>query len=186
MTSTLLTAGPIVVRDWRADDAEALALRANDRRVWLGLRDAFPHPYGLDDAQTFIRMAMHMSPRTFFAIEVDGRLAGGIGYVLHGDVERVGAEVGYWLAPEYWGRGIATTALRLVTRRAFTAHPELRRLYALPFATNAASARVLEKAGYQREGVLRQSAIKDGRVLDQFMYALLRDESEATRHGSEP
>jgi ribosomal-protein-alanine N-acetyltransferase len=182
---TTLAAGSIVLRDWQESDAAELAVQANDRRVWLGLRDAFPHPYGLDDARTFIRTALAMSPRTFFAIEVDGRVAGGIGYVLHGDVERVAAEVGYWLAPEYWGRGIATTALRLLTRHAFAANPELRRLYALPFATNAASARVLEKVGYQREGVLRQSAIKDGRVLDQFMYALLRGEGEGARQTGE-
>ena len=93
------------------------------------------------------------------------------------DVERIGAEVGYWLGRAFWGRGIATAALRLLTAHAFAADPELRRLWAVPFVTNVASARVLEKAGYTREGTLRQSAIKDGRVLDQFMYAILRDEA---------
>src|SRR5689334_9587161 len=91
---------------------------------------------------------------------------------LQSDVERIGAEVGYWLGREFWGRGIATTALRLLTAHAFRTQPELRRLYAVPYATNAASARVLEKAGYVREGTLRQSAIKDGQVLDQWMYSI--------------
>jgi RimJ/RimL family protein N-acetyltransferase len=171
-----LRAGSTLVRPWRVDDAADLAAQANDRRVWLGLRDAFPHPYALNDAHAFIGLAMSMTPQAFLAIEQGGRLAGGIGYVLHGDVERVGAEVGYWLGHEFWGRGIATTAVRLISGHAFAANPELRRLYAMPYATNAASARVLEKAGYLREGILRQSAIKDGRVLDQFMYAVLRDE----------
>ena len=167
--------GPIVVREWEEADAEAVVRPANDRRVWLGLRDAFPHPYGIEDGKRFIAKARAMTPRTFFAIEVEGRVAGGIGYTLHSDVERIGAEVGYWLGQEFWGRGIATTALRLLTAHAFRAHPELQRLWAVPYATNAASARVLEKAGYVREGTLRRSAIKDGRVLDQWMYAIVRD-----------
>jgi ribosomal-protein-alanine N-acetyltransferase len=173
---TVLASGSIVLRDWLENDAGELAVQANDRRVWLGLRDAFPHPYSIDDAQAFIRLARGMSPRTFLAIAVGGRVAGGIGYILHGDVERVSAEVGYWLGHSYWGRGIATAAVTLLTRHAFAAHPELTRLYATPYATNLASARVLEKAGYRLEAVLRQSVIKDGRVLDQLIYAVLRDE----------
>ena len=176
MTTIERRAGSIVVRDWRATDDQDVAAQANDRRVWLGLRDGFPHPYSIDDARAFIARALAMSPRTFLAIEVDGRIAGGIGYVLHTDIERINAEVGYWLGHAYWGRGIATTAVRLLTAHAFAANPELRRLYAMPLVNNVASARVLEKAGYRREGVLRQNVIKDGQVLDQFMYALLRDE----------
>jgi RimJ/RimL family protein N-acetyltransferase len=167
--------GPIVVREWEEADAAAVAEQANDRRVWLGLRDAFPHPYGIEDGQRFIAMARAMTPRTYFVIEVEGRVAGGIGYTLHSDVERIGAEVGYWLGHEFWGRGIATAALRLLTAHAFQANPELRRLWAVPYATNAASARVLEKAGYTREGTLRRSAIKDGQILDQWMYAIVRE-----------
>lgn len=171
-----LRAGSTVVREWQAADAESLALQANDRRVWLGLRDAFPHPYGIEDARRFIERARQMSPRTWFAIEAVGRVAGGIGYTEHPDVERIGAEVGYWLGCEFWGQGIATAALRLVTAHAFRVNAELRRLYAVPYSSNPASARVLAKAGYRREGTLRQSAIKDGQVLDQWMYAILRDE----------
>jgi len=171
-----LAAGPAVVREWRREDAPGLAPLANDRRVWLGLRDAFPNPYGLEDARQFIAMASAKTPPTFFAITLSGAVAGGIGYTLHPDVERIGAEVGYWLGFEYWGRGIATRALEAVTRHAFAAHPELRRLYAVPYASNPASARVLTKAGYRCEGTLRESAIKDGQVLDQWMYSILRRE----------
>lgn len=168
--------GSTVIREWRQADAADLARLADDREIWLGLRDLFPHPYGIGDALGFIALAGRMDPRTYFAIDVDGELAGGIGYTRHTDVERIGAEVGYWLGRAFWGRGIATAALRLLTARAFAADPELRRLWAVPFVTNIASARVLEKAGYTREGTLRQSAIKDGRVLDQFMYAIVRDD----------
>ncbi len=171
-----LRSGQTVVREWQDADAEPLVPLADDRRVWLGLRDAFPHPYGIEDARRFIAMARAKSPPTFFAITVGGQLAGGIGYSPQADVERIGAEVGYWVAHAHWGRGVATEALRLLTEHAFAANPELRRLWAVPYATNDASARVLEKAGYRREGTLRQSVIKDGRVLDQWMYAILRGE----------
>jgi RimJ/RimL family protein N-acetyltransferase len=171
-----MRAGSTILREWREADAEPLAVQANDRRVWLGLRDAFPHPYDIDDARGFIGMAKKMSPQTFFAIEEQGSVAGGIGFVLKEDVERIGAEVGYWLGTQYWGRGIATTALRLLARHAFATRPELMRLWAVPFTSNVASARVLEKAGFGREGTLRHSAIKAGRVHDQHMYAILRDE----------
>ena len=109
------------------------------------------------------------------AIEVAGHVAGGIGYTRHEDVERVSAEVWYWLGVSFWGRGIATAALQALSEHAFATHGELTRLYAVPFSWNPASARVLEKAGYRREAILRQSVIKDGQVLDQWMYALLRD-----------
>ena len=173
-----LNAGPAIIRSWRPSDAAGLARQANDRRVWLGMRDAFPHPYSLEDAQRFIAKALGMSPETYLAIEVSGAVAGGIGYTLHVDVERVAAEVGYWLGVEYWGRGIATAALGVLTRHAFLSHQELQRLYAVPFSSNPTSGRVLSKAGYRPEGTLRQSVIKAGQILDQWMYAILRDEFE--------
>jgi RimJ/RimL family protein N-acetyltransferase len=167
----------VTLREWADEDAPELARLANDRRIWLGLRDAFPHPYALGDAHRFIQHARSMTPRTYFAILVDDRLAGGIGYTLRGDVERIGAEVGYWVAVEFWGRGVASAAVRRITDLAFATHPELRRLYAIPYGTNRASARVLEKAGYTLEGTLRESAIKDCQVLDQLMYSILRREA---------
>lgn len=173
----------VSLRPWQPSDRQALADLANDRRIAINLRDVFPCPYSVADADRFIAMARGMEPQTLFAIEAAGRLAGGIGYTRRTDVERIAAEVGFWLGVPFWGRGIATHAVRLVTARAFSLHPELRRLYALPFASNAASARVLEKAGYRREAVLRQSAIKEGVVQDQWLYVLLRDEFERDRTG---
>jgi RimJ/RimL family protein N-acetyltransferase len=165
-----------VVRAWRPADAASLARHANDRRIWLNLRDRFPHPYTLADAHAFITMATAMSPVTFFAIAIDGKAVGGIGYTLHEDVERVSAEIGYWLGTAFWGQGIMTSALVGVTRHAFERHADLRRIYAVPFAWSDASMRVLQKAGYQLEGRMRQSVVKDGKVTDQLMYAILREE----------
>lgn len=169
--------GGAAVRDWRKGDAPSLARHANDRRIWLNLRDAFPHPYGAEDARAFLRMVAAMDPRTFFAITVDDEAVGGIGYTPHHDVERVSAEIGYWLGAAFWGRGITTAALTAVTAYAFERHADLRRIYAVPYAWNPASARVLEKAGYRLEGRMRQSAIKDGQVVDQLLYAILRSEA---------
>jgi RimJ/RimL family protein N-acetyltransferase len=133
-----------VVRPWRDDDVASLARHANDRRIWLNLRDRFPHPYGASDAEAFIAMAKAMSPMTFFAIAVDGEAVGGIGYTLHEDVERASAEIGYWLGVSFWGRGIMTAALIAVTRYAFERHDVLRRIYAVPFVSSSASVRVLD------------------------------------------
>jgi [ribosomal protein S5]-alanine N-acetyltransferase len=172
----LITLSGFAVRDWQPDDAPSLARHANDRRIWLNMRDAFPHPYTVADAEAFLAFVADMQPRSYFAIARGDQAIGGIGYTLRSDVERISAEIGYWLGIAFWGRGIMTAALRAVTAYAFREHPELRRLYAVPYAGSAASVRVLEKAGYRCEGRMRQSAIKDGRITDQLLYAIVRDE----------
>jgi RimJ/RimL family protein N-acetyltransferase len=167
-----------VVRSWRTTDAETLARYADNRKIWLNLRDAFPNPYTVRDARDFIASVRHRTPETTFAIDVGGEAIGSVGFVLRLDVERVSAEIGYWLAEPFWGRGIATEALVAVTDYAITTH-KLTRIYALPFAWNAASCRVLEKAGYQLEARLRRSAIKDGAITDQMQYAFVVPETAA-------
>ena len=160
------------VRSWRAADLEPLVRYANNRKIAMNLRDRFPHPYTKADGQRFIRAMRHADPETAFAIVVDGEAAGGIGFVLQQDVDRASAEIGYWLGEPFWGRGIATEALLAVTRYAVDTHG-LTRVFALPFAHNTASCRVLEKADYVLEARLRRSAIKDGKILDQFQYAFI-------------
>jgi RimJ/RimL family protein N-acetyltransferase len=163
------------VRSWRAGDVPSLVAHADNRRIWINLRDRFPHPYTKADAQAYIRFVRGMNPETFFAITVHDEAVGSIGYVLQHDVERVSAEVGYWLGETFWGRGIATDALRTITRYAIERH-QLTRVFALPFAYNTASCRVLEKAGYVLEARLRRSAIKDGVIQDQCQYAFYAPE----------
>jgi ribosomal-protein-alanine N-acetyltransferase len=166
------------LRPWRMDDAPSLVEHASDRRVSRNMRDVFPYPYGPADAERFLSIATAMTPQTFFAIAVDEAAVGGIGVVLHTDVERVSAEIGYWLGTAFKGRGVTTAAVRATTAFAFREFDYLARVYAVPFAWNDASARVLEKAGYRLEGRLRRSAIKDGEVVDQLMYSILREEHE--------
>lgn len=160
------------VRSWETGDVESLTRYADNVKIWLNLRDAFPHPYTKQNARDWVRFARSKEPETSFAIVVDNHAIGGIGFILHPDVERVSAEIGYWIGEPYWGRGIVCDALRAVTEYAMKTHG-LTRVYALPFARNAASCRVLEKAGFVLEGRLRKSAIKDGVVIDQMQYAFI-------------
>jgi [ribosomal protein S5]-alanine N-acetyltransferase len=158
------------VRRFVVADAASIAREANDRRIWLQLRDLFPHPYHVADAESYISRVAAEDPPLSLAIVVDGRAAGGVGLQPMTDVNRRTAEIGYWIGTAFWGRGIATEAVSLVTDWAFGAHGLLR-IFAQPFAHNQASRRVLEKAGYELEGTMRCSAVKDGEVRDQCLYA---------------
>ena len=169
-----IVAATCVLRAARAADADSIARHANDRDIWLNLRDAFPHPYTRENAEGYIAHVSAQSPRTSFLISVDGEAVGSIALKPGSDVERVGAELGYWLARRYWGRGIMTDAVRATTTYAVDTL-RLHRIFAMPFVHNGASARVLEKAGYVREALMRRSAIKDGKLLDQYLYAAYDD-----------
>lgn len=158
------------LRSFRESDAETLALHANNRNIWLNMRDAFPHPYLEDHAREFIRTSLEALPESQFAITVDGKPVGAIGFRLHEDMERVSAEVGYWLSESLWGRGIVTEVLVAMTQYAIKAFG-LTRIYAMPLEWNPSSMRVLEKAGYKLEVRMKRSAIKDGKIVDQFLYA---------------
>jgi ribosomal-protein-alanine N-acetyltransferase len=160
------------IRSWRWSDLESLVTHANNRNIWLNLRDRFPHPYTTRDGSAFLKHTRDQRPETAFAIVVNGAAAGGIGFQLRGDVERVSAEIGYWLGEPFWGRGITTEALVAVTGYAIATHG-LTRVFAVPFAWNTASCRVLEKAGYVLEARMRRSAVKDGVITDQLQYAFI-------------
>lgn len=174
----MIDCGVCSIRPWMSGDEVSLRRHADDREIWLNLRDRFPHPYTEHDARRWIEVASTADPLTNFAIEVGGEAVGGIGLVLHDDIERVSAEIGYWSGRTYWGRGIMTAAVRGLTRYGFQ-NFDLTRIYAVPFARNVASCRVLEKAGYVREGMMRRSAVKDGVVLDQILYAATDEEYRA-------
>jgi ribosomal-protein-alanine N-acetyltransferase len=149
-------------------DADAVVRHANNVNVARQLRDRFPHPYSRANAQAFLKMST--SDSTNLAIDVGGEAVGAIGYVAGTDVERFSAEIGYWLGEAHWGRGIATEALVLVSEHVFRT-ANLLRLFALPFADNQGSIRVLEKGGYVREAILKSSSVKYGAPRDQALYA---------------
>jgi ribosomal-protein-alanine N-acetyltransferase len=152
-----------------------LILYANNRNIWINLRDRFPYPYTAADADQWIRQATEEAPQTHFAIVIGKSMIGGIGLEPGTDIFQRSAEIGYWLGEPFWGRGIATEAVRAITNYAFSTF-NLCRIYAGVFEWNPASMRVLEKAGYMREGRLTKSVFKDGRVIDQFLYAMIRED----------
>ena len=166
-----LDCGYCVLRPWNEGDKSSLVRHANNYEVWCHMRDQFPHPYTREAADEWIALVEQRSPQTYFAVEAHGEAVGGIGLTLKSDVERCSAEIGYWLGEAVWGRGIATAAVQALTDYGFKVLG-LIRIFAVPFANNLASMRVLEKAGYVREGVMRRSAIKEGVVLDQVLYAI--------------
>lgn len=164
-----------VLRPWRKADLEALVEAANNRNVSRTLRDRFPFPYTRDAAEAFLAKQSPIESEIAWCIEVEGRVAGGLGLHRGSDVSRLTAELGYWLAEPFWGRGIATAAVRAAVPYAFATLP-LERIEAYAFANNPASIRVLEKAGFTCEGRLRRSVIKGGEILDSLVYSVLRGE----------
>ena len=119
---------------------------------------------------------------TSFGVIVDGQAAGGVSLTLGQDIERRSAEIGYWLGRAYWGRGVITDAVRAATRYAFE-ELGMARVFAVPFVRNPASARVLEKAGYLNEGRMHWSALKDGELLDQWLFAAYHEQDPPLRAG---
>lgn len=162
-----------MLRSWHDSDASTISRYANNRKIWQNLRDGFPYPYTLSDAQTFIKTALENDPEALFAIATPQEAIGSIGLTIGADVHRFTAEIGYWLAEPYWGQGIMTGAVRVLVEHAFN-HLRLVRVSAEPYASNRASVRVLEKAGFQYEGCLKDSAFKNGKIRDQLAYARTR------------
>lgn len=166
------------LRPLRPEDAQSLAHYGNNHNVWRNLRDRFPHPLTVSDTQRYIDSVLNQSPETYFAIEADGQAVGVIGLALAEGERRHSAELGYWLGEPYWGRGIITNAVKAVTEYAIK-ELGLSRIESYVFSWNPASARVLEKFGFQREGVLRKSVIKDGVLLDRWLYAYLAGQGDS-------
>jgi ribosomal-protein-alanine N-acetyltransferase len=171
----------LTLRPWRAGDEKALVRHANNAKIWRNLRDRFPHPYGRRNAVDWIRRATTPGDAGLhFAIVHAGEPVGGIGLERLTDVHRGVAEIGYWLAEEHWGKGFATEALVAATAHAF-GFLDLERLEAAVFEWNAASCRVLEKAGYHLEARLRRRVVKDGQTIDELLYVRLRGGAELVR-----
>ena len=169
-----IAAGHWVLRPWQPGDEAALVKYGNNRKIWINVRDSFPHPYTMDRATAWVQLHQNANPVTDFAIANAEEAIGGIGLTLLRDVYRRSAEVEYWLGEPFLGEGITTGSLGALTEYAF-ANFDLARLEAAVYEWNPASARVLEKCGVVLEGRLRKSVNKDGRTIDQWLYALVLD-----------
>lgn len=165
------------IRKWELSDAADLATALSNRKVQDNLRDGLPYPYTEQDGVDYISAMLSTDENeTFaFAITADNKVVGSIGIFRQGNIHRQTAELGYYVAEEYWGKGIMTEAVKQICEHVFK-KSDIIRIYAEPFAYNAASCRVLEKAGFQYEGTLRSNTVKNGRVVDMKMYSLLKTE----------
>ncbi len=169
-----LDCGVAVLRPWRLDDLDSLVASANDASVSRSLRDRFPYPYTGDDGRAWLTRAVDDSDRAW-ALQIDGAAVGGVSLHPGVDVHRHSAELGYWLGQRHWGRGVMTAVIGAFAPRAMEAF-RLHRLYATVYENNPASARVLEKAGFTREGVQKSAVVKRGELLDLYVYAMVRRE----------
>lgn len=165
------------IRKWKLSDAKDLASALSNTKIQDNLRDGLPYPYTEQDGVDYISAMLSADENeTFaFAITIDGKAIGSIGVFRQGNIHRQTAELGYCIAEEYWGKGIMTEAVKQICKYVFE-KSDIIRIYAEPFAYNTASCRVLEKAGFQYEGTLRNNAIKNGKVIDMKMYSLLNTE----------
>lgn len=165
------------IRKWNLSDAGDLAAAFSNKKIQDNLRDGLPYPYTIKDGEEFISAMLSADENeTFsFAVTADDKVIGSIGVFRQGNIHRQTAELGYYIAEEYWGKGIMTEAVKQICKYVFE-KSDIIRIYAEPFAYNTASCRVLEKAGFQQEGTLRDNAVKNGKVVDMRMYALLKSE----------
>ncbi|MFN0201283.1 MAG: GNAT family N-acetyltransferase [Bacteroidia bacterium] len=165
----------IQLRAWHLNDLENLVKYANNPNIAQFMTDGFLHPYTEEKGRAFIEMASQGEPTRIFAIEVEGKAVGSIGIYPQGDIQRKNAELGYWLAQEFWGKGIATQAVKQITEIAFQILP-IYRLFARPFGTNIGSQRVLEKAGFVFEARIEKGFFKNGELIDELIYAIRREQ----------
>ena len=165
------------IRKWKLSDAADLAMAISNKNIQDNLRDGLPYPYTEKDGADFISAMLSADENeTFaFAITVDDKVVGSIGVFRQGNIHRLTAELGYYIAEEYLGKGIMTEAVRQICQYVFE-KSDIIRIYAEPFAYNVASCRVLEKAGFRYEGTLRNNAVKNGKIIDMKMYSLLKAE----------
>lgn len=163
------------IRKWELSDARDLAEALSNTKVQDNPRDGLPYPYTEQDGKDYISAMLSADENdTFaFAIVTDGKVIGSIGAFRQGNIHRQTAELGYYIAEKYWGKGFMTEAVKQLCEYVFT-HTDIVRIYAEPFAYNIGSCRVLEKAGFQYEGTLRSNAVKNGKLLDMKMYSRLR------------
>lgn len=163
------------IRSWSKDDFSTLAKYLNNKKIWDNCRDSLPYPYSENDAQQFILFVSSQNEQNNYCTEVNQEAAGNISFARGIDVERYNAELGYWLAEPYWGKGIMTQMLALAISCYFH-HTDVIRICANVYAGNIASMRVLEKIGFRKCGIHRNACFKNGVFTDCHYFELLKEE----------
>jgi [ribosomal protein S5]-alanine N-acetyltransferase len=160
------------LRPFQLTDKKALVKHANNKKISDNLRDRFPHPYTDEGAEWFINFVLaDNDPVKNFIIEINGEAAGAISFSPGVDVYRLNAEIGYWLGEAHWGKGIMTAVIKAVVKYIFE-NFGIKRIFATPFASTTGSIRALEKAGFEKEATIRNGVIKNGKVLDYYIYSI--------------
>lgn len=172
----------VSIRTWKQTDAASLASALSNKKIQNNLRDGLPYPYTEKDALDYINFVLSSDPHDTFAyaIDVDGVAVGSIGAFRKENIHYRTAEIGYYLAEEYWGKGVMTEAVKLLCEDVFV-KTDIIRIFAEPFAYNTPSRRVLEKAGFQLEGIMKCNAVKNGQILDMALYGMTRQIGELRR-----
>lgn len=154
-----------------------MAQLANNKKIFDNVRDHFPFPYKEEHAEAFIKKTLKEDPRQTFGIEYKGDLCGAIGFIPQNDVYRKSAEVGFWIGEPYWGKGIVTRAIQLITDYGFN-ELNLARIYAGVLEYNIGSMKALEKNGFKKEGVLIKAAYKNEQFYDEHRFYKLKDNEQ--------
>lgn len=165
-----------IIRNWRLEDAVLLSEFLNNKKITDNLRDGLPSPYRKEDGEAFIKAMLSVKDGSQYtwAITVDDQAVGSIGIFRKDNIHNRTAELGYYVAEPYWGRGVGTRAVQAACSYIF-GHTDILRIFAEPFSNNIPSCRILEKSGFVLEGILRKNAYKNGKVLDMKMYALIKE-----------
>lgn len=164
------------IRAWKTTDAQDLSVALNNRHILDNLRDGLPFPYTVKDAENYITAMLNPEKDSHYAwaITIDDRAIGSIGVFRKNNIHRFTAEMGYYIAEPFWGKGIGTKAVKDACDYIFS-QTDIMRIFAEPFAFNKASCRILEKAGFTYEGTMRKNAVKNGAVIDMKLYAIVKD-----------
>ncbi|MDF1697687.1 MAG: GNAT family protein [Saprospiraceae bacterium] len=165
----------IILRELAIQDLEHLSTLANNIKIWNNVRDSMPHPYTMQEANFFIELLQKEDPKTTFAITCNGLFCGMIGLHQQNDVYRKSAELGYWIGEPYWGKGVASEAVRQITDFGFT-ELDLERIFAGVFEYNLGSMRVLEKNNFKHEGIARKAVFKNDQFYDEHKFSKLKSE----------
>lgn len=165
----------VVLRPYEWGMIDELIEAANDERIPVYMGEQFSTPYTRQAAESWLEIATGSLPPLQYAIYVDDTFAGGVGAFLF-KAENTGvAEIGWWLNPQFWGKGITTTAVQAFIDEMFE-HRGLERLWAPVMEPNVASARVAEKAGMLLEGIAPSMYVKDGVRMDGVHFGLTRNQ----------
>lgn len=159
------------LRKWSKHDLTSLVKYANNYNIAKNLTNLFPNPYTVEHGKTFIEKANSSNTNLILAIDINGEAIGGIGLHPQNDIHVRNAELGYWLAEPFWGKGIITNAIKQMIPIGFN-ELDIDRIFARPFGTNIGSQKVLEKAGFKLEGRFEKTIFKNGEYIDELIYAV--------------